>query len=82
MLMHWLISYLQMNNIYICVSPRHLTYRGLGRAILLHALQTTNMVFRSLVGMFAHFFRSSIMHFESNNETAAHNHEGAIFITV
>ena len=26
-------------------SPRHLTYRGLGRAIPLHALQTTDMVF-------------------------------------
>ena len=26
-------------------SPCHLTYRGLGRAIPMHALQTTNMVF-------------------------------------
>ena len=33
-----------------------------------------------MVGTLAHFFRSSIMHFKSNNETAVHNHEGAFFI--
>ena len=33
-----------------------------------------------MVGTLAHFFRSSIMHFEGNNETAVHNHEGAFFI--
>ena len=33
-----------------------------------------------MVGTLAHFFRSSIIHFESNNETAVHNHEGAFFI--
>ena len=33
-----------------------------------------------MVGTHAHFFRSSIMHFEGNNETAVHNHEGAFFI--
>ena len=61
-------------------SPCHLTYRGSGRAIPLHALQTTNMFFLLLLGTLAHFFRSSIMHFESNNETAEHNHEGVFFI--
>ena len=33
-----------------------------------------------MVGTLAHFFRSSIMHFEGNDETAVHNHEGAFFI--
>ena len=33
-----------------------------------------------MVGMLAHYFLSSIMHIEGNNETAVHNHEGAFFI--
>ena len=45
-------------------SPRHLTYRGSGRAIPLHALQITNMMVL-MVGTLAHFFRSSIMHLKA-----------------
>ena len=33
-----------------------------------------------MVGTLAHFFHSSIMHFEGNNKIAVHNHEGAFFI--
>ena len=40
-------------------SPRHLTYRGSGRAIPLHALQTTNMVFWWLVRLLTSFIHLS-----------------------
>ena len=61
-------------------SLRHLTYKWSRMANPLHALQATNMVFLLLLGKLAHFFRSSIMHFESSNKTAVRNHEGALFI--
>ena len=61
-------------------SPSNLTYRGLGRAIPLHALQTTNMVFLWLIATLAHLFHSSIMHFLSNFETVVYYHKGAFSI--
>ena len=44
-------------------SPRHLTYRGSGRAIPLHALQTTVKVFCWLIVSLAHPFHAPFMQF-------------------
>ena len=70
-----IIFFLKLLSLY---SPRHLTYRGSGRAI--PACLTNYKYGILMVGTLAHFFRSPIMHFESNKETAVHNHEGAFFI--
>ena len=45
-------------------SPRHLTYRGLGRVISLHALQTTIKASFMVVVSLAHPFHAPFMQFQ------------------
>ena len=51
--------------IFTLYSPRHLTYRGSGRAIPLHALQTTVKVFYWLIVSLAHPFHAPFMQFQN-----------------
>ena len=51
--------------IFTLYSPRHLTYRGSGRAIPLHALQTTVEVFYLLIVSLAHPFHAPSMQFQN-----------------